>query len=480
MAADRDDEEPTTPDGDEDAPDWTTWLRSRLERVSSSERKAAGSVDESAGEPVGGDEQRGAATPSEPAPARPPLAAPTPAPVPPPGPVQTPAPVPPPGPVQTPAPVPPPGPVQTPAPVPPRPAPTTPGSGSEMEALRAAVTALVAGVAALADTFSGFRSVMTERLDEYSGAVLQVSRDTAAELEEHRKVHVGASEASAGNVAEVSDELRRLAGGMQDLAIIRSELEEHRKVHAGSTDELGRDVAEIGERLRRLAAGMDDLATIRDELEEHRKVHVGASEASAGSVAEVSDQLQRLAAGMEHLADIRSDDERWAEVMGRLLDDVDAERQAGERERSAADSMAERLQGLEHVVQGVVADLAEMAAGNQRLGEEVGEVTASQQRVGEELAEITATQQRIAEVLAEMAAGQQRVAEEVAEVAAVAREPEPDMEPVPLRLDDAQIRMLAEVVREAAADKRPPPPPRGPRQAPLRAERKSASPRPSR
>lgn len=281
-----------------------------------------------------------------------------------------------------------------------------------MEALRAAVTALVTGFAALADTFSGFRSVMTERLHEYSGAVLQVSRDTVAELKEHRKVHAGASESSAGNVAEVSD------------------------------------------------------------------------------------QLQRLAAGMEHLAGIRSDDERWAEVMGRLLDDVDAERQAGERERSAAESMAERLQGLEHVVQGVVADLAEMAAGNQRLAEEVGEVTATQQRVGAELAEITKTQQRVTEVLAEMAAGQQRVAddvaevaatqqrvaEDVAEVAAVARQAAPDLEAVPLRLDDAQIRMLAEVVREAAAEKRPPPPVplRGRRQAPLRAERKSASPRPSR
>jgi uncharacterized coiled-coil protein SlyX len=196
---------------------------------------------------------------------------------------------------------------------------------------------------------------------------------------------------------------------MDDLATIRVELEEHRTTHTGSTDELGSTVAEIG-----------------------------------GAVAEMSVRLQRQAATMENLAALRGDDERWAEVMGRLLDEVDVERQTGQREDAAPEGVVERLTGLEHALQSVAADLADVAAAQR--------VSADQQRA-------------------------------------------------PLQLDEAQVRLLAEAVLGAASDMRPSPadssppamvdalaetppsapdkrpaPARGRRAAPLRAERKAPSP----
>lgn len=367
MAAERDEEQPRTPKGDEEAPDWTTWLRSRLERVSSSERKAGESVRDAPGE-AGDDQQHGEDSTSPPATA-------------PPG--SGPAPVASgPGLVKS-----------SPASIPPRspaasastPAPTPGSTAVEIEALRAAVTALVAGVGALADTFSGFRSVVTERLEEYSGTVLRVTKDTAAELEEHRKVH------------------------------------------AGSTDELGR------------------------------------------TVAEVSDRLQRLAGGMEELTMIRGDDERWAEVMGRLLDEVDAERQAGERQKSTTEGVVKRLDGLDQALQRIAAEVTEMAVGQQRITAELTEMAVGHHRVAADVAQVAVAQRSSAK-----AATQQLAAE-------LDRPP---------RLTDAQVRLLAEAVLEVAAEKRsspssPPPfrpsaPPRGRRQTPLRAQRKARPSRPSR
>ncbi|MBA2438121.1 MAG: hypothetical protein H0V52_07195 [Acidimicrobiia bacterium] len=239
---------------------------------------------------------------------------------------------------------------------------------------------------------------------------------------------------------------------MDDLATIRVELEEYRTTHTGSTDELGSTVAEIG-----------------------------------GAVAEMSVRLQRQAATMEDLTALRGDDERWAEVMGRLLDEVDAERQTGQREDAAPEGVVERLTGLEHALQSVAADVAELVSNQQ------GAAAA-------DAAEMVLAQQSLVAEVAAVAAAQQGVAADLADVAAAQRV-SADQQRAPLQLDEAQVRLLAEAVLGAASDMRPSPadssppamvdalaetppsapdkrpaPARGHRAAPLRAERKAPSP----
>ena len=338
-------------DGDENTPDWNTWLRSRLERVSTSERTAAASTEAPAKE-VLADEQPGQRRVED-------------------SPAQDPG-VPAEGvgfaervPVEEVAS----GdssPVEADAPeeasaasptasAPIAPVPTTrdvPAPDSvfliEIEALRAAVTALVGGVGALTDMFTGFRSVVSERLNEYHGL-------------------------------------------------------------------------QIGER------------------------------------------LQGLTEGMEKLVAIRSDDDRWAEVMGRLLDELEAERQAGDREMLAAESVLERLDGLEEAQGRVTADVSEAMA---RLLDGLdGDRRAREQE------ELTAA--KVTDRLDELEQALDRMAGDVADMTAVLRASE----------DRAQAVASAEEQRPPSAghgddhatgrssSRRPAARPQGRRATPLRAER---------
>ena len=390
-------------DGDENIPDWTTWLRSRLERVSSSERTAAGSAEAPAPEVVADEEpdQRPAqdspaedqavsdqgvgfaerlpvevasgqassvvAGGPEGAPATSATASVPNAPVP---------------------------------PVPSTPDVPTPAAPDaafviEIEALRAAVTALVAGVGALTDMFTGFRSVVSERLNEYNGL-------------------------------EIGERLQRLGHGIEGLGKLRGEFEENRRLQADTIAELRHNEAEIGLRLQRLVEGMDKLVAVR------------------------------------------SDDDRWAEVMGRLLDEVDAERQAGERELLAAEGVIERLDGLEQALGRVTTDVSEAMTrlpdapdGERRAGDE--ELLAAE-AVIERLDGLEQALDRMAGDVAEMTAAL-RLSEDRAQAAASA---EVQLPPRSVPMDDDGAITLPPARRPAA---RPP----GGRAAPLRAERRPGS-----
>ena len=407
-------------DGDENIPDWTTWLRSRLERVSTSERTAAASTEAPA-QDVLADEQpdqrraedsppldpgltaegvgfaervpveevasedsspveaaapeeahapEEAAAPEEVAAAEEgataeeaPAASPT-----------------------APAPI---AAVPTTRDVPAPPAPDS-AFVIEIEALRAAVTALVAGVGALTDMFTGFRSVVSERLNEYNGL-------------------------------EIGERLQRLGHGMEGLGKLRGEFEENRRLQAATIAELRHRQAEVGER------------------------------------------LQGLARGMEKLVAIRSDDDRWAEVMGRLLDEVDAERQAGEREMLAAEGVLHRLDGLEEALGRVTADVSDAMT---RLPD-----VADGERRAREQEELTAA--KVVDRLDGLEQALDRIAGDVADMTAVLRASK----------DRAQAVASAEGQRPPSAGhgdaganrpsstRRPAARPQGRRATPLRAER---------
>lgn len=387
-------------DGDENIPDWTTWLRSRLERVSSSERTAAGSAEAPAPEVVADEEpdQRPAQDslakdqavsdqgvgfaerlPVEVASAQASSVEAG-------GPVGGPA-------TSATAPVP---------PVPPaRDVPTSAAGDSafviEIEALRAAVTALVAGVGALTDMFTGFRSVVSERLNEYNGL-------------------------------EIGERLQRLGHGIEGLGKLRGEFEENQRLQASTIAELRHNETEIGERLQRLTEGMDKLVAVR------------------------------------------SDDDRWAEVMGRLLDEVDAERQAGERELLAAEGVLERLDGLEQALGRVTADVSEAlnrlpdALEGERRAREEDELT------GEEVvARLDGLEQAL-----------DRMAGDVAEMTAALRASEDRAQgatSTEVQLPPRSVSMDEDGAITPSPRRRPAARPQGRRAAPLRAERRPGAPR---
>lgn len=384
-------------DGDENIPDWTTWLRSRLERVSSSERTAAGSAEAAAPEVVADEEpdQRSAQDspardqtvsdqgvgfaerlPVEVASAQASSMEAG-------------------GVANAPA-------TSATAPVPPTPdVPSSAAADSaaviEIEALRAAVTALVAGVGALTDMFTGFRSVVSERLNEYNGL-------------------------------EIGERLQRLGHGMEGLGKLRGEFEENQRLQASTIAELRHNETEIGERLQRLTEGMDKLVAVR------------------------------------------SDDDRWAEVMGRLLDEVDAERLAGERELLAAEGVLERLDGLEQALGRVTADVSEAlnrlpdALEGERRAREEDELT------GEEVvARLDGLEQAL-----------DRMAGDVAEMTAALRASEDRAQGA--TSTEVQIPPRSVSVDEDGAitpspRRRPAARPQGRRTAPLRAERRPGAPR---
>ncbi|CAN5204942.1 hypothetical protein BH24ACT1_BH24ACT1_13230 [soil metagenome] len=393
-SAEKDMGEPAKGGGDEDIPDWTTWLRSRLERVSSSERTAAESAEAASQEVVGGDEQGvedGGAEDEvlsvegvgfeETLPVE--DVAPKEA-----SPIEGAGPEGPPAAPASPAAA------MTPAPAP------LPGPDSafvvEIEALRAAVTALVAGVGALTDTFTGFRSVVNDRLSEYNGL-------------------------------------------------------------------------EIGERLQRLAHGMEDLAKIRGELEDNRRLQATTNAELRQNDAEVSERLERLAEGMESLLAVRSDDERWAEVMGRLLDEVDAERHAGEREMLAAGGVIERLDGLEHALRRITEEVSE---GLTRLPDVVDAERRAEEREALSDEKVVGRLDRLDQAL-------RQVATDVAEVTAVQRSSADRAQASPRDNDaDHLVRAMpapdAAATRASSSPRKPSVRPPGRRATPLRAERPTA------
>ncbi|HWH35828.1 MAG TPA: hypothetical protein VNT56_10985 [Acidimicrobiales bacterium] len=238
MDGDDDQGSAPAPEPGEDAPDWTTWLRSRLERVSNSERRATGEAP--------------------------------------------------------------------------------PALLVEMEALRAAVASLVAGIGALTDSFSTFRSGLNERLDEHTRRVREAARQSASGTDQARQALTGATADLGRALAAVEGRLDGVAGQLQELAAA-GEASPAPSAAGSGTDELRSILADQGERLDRLVLGMDELVAVR------------------------------------------SDDDRWAEVMGRLLDEIDAERVA-EAEAPGRPEPAGGLDEIEDSLVRIEADLSQLAS----------------------------------------------------------------------------------------------------------------------
>lgn len=342
--------------GGGDTPDWTTWLRSRLERVARSERRGAEVVSDTEAEgdgdgaedevdedgptgtdvpppsPMGAedtaaiDPQLDWLQPSQPdAAARATSALRT-------GPVP-----PPPVPVAPHAPPPPPPAEPAAAPPPPGPA-----FDRDLESVMTAVVALTARIDALVDATTGYRTALDERLDEHGEAVLRAITTDGSDREEHRRSHDAAIAEVQRSTTETAGTLRRLTDEVEHLATVVGD--DERWVGAVRTV-VDADAAE------RRAAGQrteDALTALSERLD--------GIEGAVSGIATLLSGLQ------EHLAP-PGDDEPWAEAVRQVFEEVaGAHRGDEERAEEALSGIPERLGDVERALGQLAAELAEARA----------------------------------------------------------------------------------------------------------------------
>ena len=92
-----------------------------------------------------------------------------------------------------------------------------------LDRLQVAVSSLSARVDGLADATHTFRSVMNERLDEYTETVLRAAKSSASDVQEYRRMHTASLGEVRRNANETAETLRRLSGWMEELARIQGD-----------------------------------------------------------------------------------------------------------------------------------------------------------------------------------------------------------------------------------------------------------------
>lgn len=92
-----------------------------------------------------------------------------------------------------------------------------------LDRLQVAVSSLSARVDGLADATHSFRSVMNERLDEYTDTVLRAAKSSASDVQEYRRMHTASLGEVRRNANETAETLRRLSGWMEELARIQGD-----------------------------------------------------------------------------------------------------------------------------------------------------------------------------------------------------------------------------------------------------------------
>lgn len=370
----------TAPGSGGDTPDWTTWLRSRLERVARSERRGAAVVDDDTSTDTSTDDDANAVTEasavagtgtsfdtdtdidddihtdieasgdSDTGTEAPPSPLPRPEDLfvdSPPDWLQPSLPpdasaratsgfgtrvLPPP-----PGPPPPPATGSSPGP------PTAPAVEQGFSSAMAAVVALSARIDALVDATTGFRSALSERLDTSSDEVLGVARSTAADLDEHRRSQDAAITGLQGSATENAEVLHRLTERVEHLATV-----------AGDDEHLVDAVRPVIEA---------NAAEQRAGAQRTQEALVAMSE----RLDRLEESLSQLVAGLSGLEEqlaVPVDDEPWVEAVRQVFEEVAGARRGDEeRAEEALSGVPERLVGVERALDELAEDLAAVRAG---------------------------------------------------------------------------------------------------------------------
>ena len=127
-----------------------------------------------------------------------------------------------------------------------------------LDRLQVAVSSLSARVDGLADATHSFRSVMNERLDEYTETVLRAAKSSASDLQEYRRMHTASLGEVRRNANETAETLRRLTGWMEELARIQGDDERWATALSQAFEEAAAERREGEERDRQVVSTLTE------------------------------------------------------------------------------------------------------------------------------------------------------------------------------------------------------------------------------
>jgi hypothetical protein len=140
------------------------------------------------------------------------------------------------------------------------------------------VSSLSARVDGLADATVTFRSVMNERVDDYTETVLRAAKASASDVQEYRRMHAVSLGELRRNANDTAETLRRLAGWMEELARVQGDDERWATALSQAFEEAAAErregeeraqevVSELPERLQRIE---ETVTRLGDGLVERR------------------------------------------------------------------------------------------------------------------------------------------------------------------------------------------------------------------
>ncbi len=211
-----------------------------------------------------------------------------------------------------------------------------------LDRLQVAVSSLSARVDGLADATLTFRSVMNERLDEYTETVLRAAKSSASDVQEYRRMHTASLGELRRNANDTAETLRRLTGWMEELARVQGDDERWATALSQAFEEAAAErregeershevVSTLTGRLERIEGALDELAAEAAEPGEP------AESSLPPGVAALPDQLERIDLALGGLRE-----ELAAEPLDPLLPVVT--------------SLAERLERMEQALDGLAAE----------------------------------------------------------------------------------------------------------------------------
>ena len=222
-------------------------------------------------------------------------------------------------------------------------APTAEAVEQGLGSAMVAVVALSARIDALVDATTGFRTALSEHLDTSADEVLGVTRTTAADLAEHRRSHDAAITQLQGSTIENAEALHRL-----------TERVEHLVTMAGDDEHL--------------------VDAVRPVIEANAAEQRAGGQRTEEALAAMSERLDRLEeslgqlvaglSGLEEQLAVPGDDEPWAEAVRQVFEEVAGARRGDEeRTEEALSGVPERLGGVERALDELAEDLAAVRAG---------------------------------------------------------------------------------------------------------------------
>ncbi len=136
-----------------------------------------------------------------------------------------------------------------------------------LDSLQTAVSALPARIDAAADATGSFRSVMNDRIDEYVETVMRAAKGTSSDLEEYRRMHASSITELRRVTIDTAETLRRLTGWIEELATVQGDDERWAHAMTGVFEEMAAERRAQEDHLTDTLSSLSSLPGRLDQVE---------------------------------------------------------------------------------------------------------------------------------------------------------------------------------------------------------------------